>query len=87
MSIHLIVSGHVQGVWFRAGAREQALQLGLRGWAINCPDGTVEIHVEGEKETLDKFISWCRKGPSAAQVCALDIEYVEPQGFTTFEIR
>ncbi|MZG30021.1 MAG: acylphosphatase [Nitrospinae bacterium] len=86
-SVHLIVRGLVQGVWFRAGTREQALKLGLCGWAKNCPDGTVEIHAEGEKESLEKLIEWCRTGPSAAEVSSLDIEWVEPQGLTTFEIH
>ena len=86
-SVHLIVRGLVQGVWFRAGTREQALKLGLCGWAKNCPDGTVEIHAEGEKESLEKLIEWCRTGPSVAVVSSLDIEWVEPQGLTTFEIH
>jgi acylphosphatase len=59
MSVHLIVSGRVQGVCFRAGTRDQALELGLCGWAKNCPDGTVEIHAEGDKKTLEQFIIWC----------------------------
>ena len=87
MGVHLIARGKVQGVWFRAGTQEQALQLGLCGWVKNCPDGTVEIHAEGEKETLEQFIDWCRKGPPAAQVSNLDIEWVESQGLTDFEIR
>ena len=87
MSVHLIAHGKVQGVWYRAGTREQALQLGLSGWAKNCPDGTVEIHAEGEKEILELFINWCRKGPPAAQVSSLDIEWVESQAMTAFDIR
>ena len=87
MSVHLIAHGKVQGVWYRAGTREQALQLGLCGWAKNCPDGTVEIHAEGEKEILELFINWCQKGPPAAQVSSLDIECVESQAMTTFDIR
>ena len=87
MSVHLIAHGKVQGVWYRAGTREQALQLGLSGWAKNCPDGTVEIHAEGEKEILEQFINWCRKGSPAAQVSSLGIEWVESQGLTSFKIR
>lgn len=86
MSVHLIARGRVQGVWFRAGTCEQALQLGLCGWAKNCPDGTVEIHAEGEKETLEQFINWCRKGTPSAEVSALDIEWVDPKGLNSFEI-
>ena len=87
MSVHLIVSGRVQGVWFRAGTREQALELGLCGWAKNCPDGTVEIHAEGDKKTLEQFITWCRKGPPAARVSALEVEWVVCQSLTTFKIH
>ena len=87
MSVHLIVSGRLQGVWFRAGTREQALELGLCGWAKNCSDGTVEIHAEGDKKTLEQFITWCRKGPPAARVSALEVEWVVSQSLTTFKIH
>ncbi len=86
-AVHLIARGRVQGVWFRASTQEQALQLGVWGWVKNCKDGSVEIHAEAEKETLAGFISWCKKGPPTAQVFALDIEWISPQGFSTFEIR
>ena len=86
-AVHLIARGRVQGVWFRAGTQEQALQSGVCGWARNCPDGAGEIHAAGEKETLERFINWCRKGPPAAQVSDLDIEWVSPQGLITFEIH
>lgn len=86
-AVHLIVRGRVQGVWFRASTQEQALQLGVCGWAKNCQDGSVEIHAEAEKETLEEFINWCRKGPPAAQVSTLDIEWVHSQGLNTFEIH
>lgn len=86
-AVHLIVHGRVQGVWFRAGTQEQALQLGACGWVKNCPDGTVEIHAEGVKEVLEQFIAWCRKGTPAAQVSSLDIEWTHPQGLNNFEIR
>jgi acylphosphatase len=87
MSVHLIAHGKVQGVWYRAGTREKALQLGLCGWAKNCPDGTVEIYAEGEKKFLNSFINWCRKGSPAAQVSSLVIEWGESQGLTSFKIR
>ncbi len=86
-AVHLIVRGRVQGVCFRSRAREQALQLGVCGWVKNCSDGSVEIHAEGEKETVERFIIWCKKGPPAAQVSALDIDSVSPRGLTTFEIQ
>lgn len=86
-AVHLIARGRVQGVWFRASTQDQALQLGVCGWAKNCADGTVEIHAEAEKEILEQFVNWCKKGPPAAQVSALDIDWVEPQGLTTFQIH
>jgi len=87
MGVHLVVNGRVQGVWFRASTREQALQHGLCGWVKNCPDGTVEIHAEGEKEALEHFIAWCRKGPPAALVTTLDIMWISSQCLNTFEIH
>jgi acylphosphatase len=87
MSVHLIVHGKVQGVCYRAGTREKALELGLCGWAKNCPDGTVEIYAEGEKEILEQFINWCRKGSPAAQVSFLGIEWGESQSLTSFKIQ
>ena len=86
-AVHLFARGRVQGVWFRAGTQEQALQMAISGWAKNCSDGSVEIHAEGEKENLEQFINWCRKGTPAAQVSTLDVEWVPPQGLDSFEIR
>ena len=70
---HITVHGQVQGVWFRAGTKEKAEELGLTGWVMNRPNGTVEIHAEGEKSQLENFIAWCRQGTSAAKVTSLDI--------------
>ena len=84
---HIIVHGRVQGVWFRAGTKEQADELGLLGWVKNRPDGTVEIHAEGEKAQLEKFIAWCRKGTPAADVTSLDIDWIIAQEFKSFDIH
>ena len=86
-AVHLIARGRVQGVWFRAGTQEQALKSGVCGWVKNCRDGSVEIHAEAEKKALEWFIGWCRKGSPAAEVSALEIEWISPQGFSAFEIR
>ena len=84
---NIIVHGRVQGVWFRAGTKEKADQLGLLGWVKNRPDGTVEIHTEGEKQLLDKFITWCRIGTPAADVTSLDIDEVMVQEYKSFDIH
>lgn len=63
-----LVSGRVQGVFFRASTREQALELGLRGHAINLPDGRVEVVADGDAEALEKLAAWLRHGPPMAKV-------------------
>ncbi|MBA3486585.1 MAG: acylphosphatase [Lysobacter sp.] len=66
-----IVSGKVQGVWFRATTRERALALGLRGHAMNLPDGTVEVLAVGDCAALESLASWLRQGPPLARVDAV----------------
>ena len=63
-----LVSGRVQGVCFRASTREQALKLGLRGYAKNLPDGRVEVLAEGEAPALDALERWLQVGPPMAKV-------------------
>jgi len=63
-----LVSGKVQGVFFRASAREQALALGLRGHAINLDDGRVEVLAAGDAAAIETLAAWLRHGPPAAKV-------------------
>ncbi len=86
-AIHIIVHGQVQGVWFRAGTKAKAGELGILGWVKNRPEGTVEIHAEGEKSQLDNFIVWCRTGTPAANVTSIGLTSISFQNFTSFEIR
>ena len=83
--VHLKINGRVQGVYFRASTAEQARRLGLTGWVTNCPDSSVEVVAEGEREELKKLISWCRNGPPGAQVKEVRTEWEESteefQGF------
>ena len=60
------VRGKVQGVWYRASAREEAMKLGLNGWVANRPDGSVEVCVEGPRPKLERLLAWCHQGPPAA---------------------
>ena len=80
------VSGLVQGVFFRATTRDVASSLKLSGWVRNMPDGSVELHAEGEIEKVREMISWCRKGPPSALVEDLSVEWVEPVGEEGFRI-
>jgi acylphosphatase len=80
------VTGDVQGVGFRASARNEAQRRGVRGWARNEPDGSVTIDAEGEPDALAAFIAWCRHGPPAARIDQIAITSAEPVGHAGFEI-
>ena len=85
--LHIIVSGRVQGVWFRASTRLQAQQFGLAGQVWNRADGRVEIIAEGAEEFLLRLLAWCEKGPSGAWVDALEHNWSSCTGdFGGFEI-
>jgi acylphosphatase len=85
---HVIVHGLVQGVWFRASTRDEAVRIGVGGWVRNLPDGTVEALFEGEKKKVEELVGWCHRGPSGAQVSKVDIIWESDRGeFKKFEIR
>ncbi len=66
-----IVRGKVQGVWFRASTRDEALKLGLQGHACNLPNGDVEVLAVGDAAAIDKLATWLQRGPPMARVDAL----------------
>jgi acylphosphatase len=71
--VELRVRGRVQGVFYRASAREQARALGLTGYARNLDDGSVEVVAEGEQAAIERLIAWCRIGPSGARVSDVEV--------------
>lgn len=73
-AIHITVTGKVQGVFFRASAKETAESLNLTGFAQNQPDGTVYIEAEGDEDSLTKFVVWCKQGPARAAVTGVAVE-------------
>ena len=73
-TIRCIVSGHVQGVFFRASTREVANSLGLAGHAINLPDGRVEVLASGTMESLERLKEYIRSGPDGASVTSVTCE-------------
>jgi len=86
-SLKIKVHGRVQGVGFRYSTIQAATRIGVSGWVRNEWDGTVLIHCEGESTSVDRFVSWCRKGPAMAYVTSLDITPVPYEGiFTGFTI-
>ena len=86
--VHLIVSGRVQGVFFRAEAQEKAKELGVFGWVKNLSEGRVEAVFEGERDKVEEMVKWAKKGPPGAIVNDLNVVWEEYQAeFNNFEIR
>ena len=82
------IHGIVQGVFFRASTREEAVRTGVGGWVRNLPDGTVQALFEGEKIKVEAMIGWCHQGPPGARVNKVDIAWEPYQGeHNHFEIR
>jgi len=87
-NVHVIISGRVQGVWFRANTRQKAEQLGVTGWVRNTPDGCVEAVFEGEKNSVKEMLEWCNHGPPLAKVENVEIKKQTPtNGFNVFSIK
>ena len=77
---HLVVSGRVQGVFFRYKTQQTASGLGLKGMVRNRMDGCVELIAEGDKKKIEQLISWCWQGPDMARVDNVEIDWQEPTG-------
>ncbi len=85
--VHVIISGHVQGVFFRDSMRERARSLGVTGWVRNTSEGQVEAVLEGERDAVEKLVVWSRHGPSGAHVEEADERWEPYVGeFSGFEI-
>lgn len=85
--VHLIVSGFVQGVFYRASTRDTAARLGLTGWVRNLPDGNVEAVFEGPVEKIREAVAWCKDGPPGARVTRIDEKWDKYTGeFQSFNV-
>ncbi len=85
---HLLIKGRVQGVYYRAFARDIAIQLGLRGWVRNLSDGSVEALLEGDRDEIERAIKHCHSGPPGARVDDIDVTWEDYQGDQQgFQIR
>ncbi len=71
--VYVIISGKVQGVWFRAHTKNKAKELGINGWVKNTDDGKVEAIFEGDENNIYKILEWCSKGPLDASVSKIEI--------------
>jgi acylphosphatase len=83
----VVVSGRVQGVFFRASCRDEAKSAGVAGWVSNEPDGTVKAVFEGEADAVDQMIAWCHQGPPQADVDDVTVTEEQPEGLQGFESR
>lgn len=86
LCIQAMISGRVQGVFFRQSTKSRALELGLTGHAINLADGRVEVVACGEKNNINELVKWLHTGPDMAQVSSvehLEINIPAPTSFTT----
>ena len=83
----ITISGKVQGVWYRASAQDRAIELGLKGYVCNLPDGRVYAEAEGGPAALKAFVDWCRQGPLMAIVTEVSATPGDWQGFNDFKIR
>jgi acylphosphatase len=83
----LTIRGRVQGVFFRSGVRREADSRHVSGWAANCPDGSVEVVLEGAAGDVEDVVSYCAHGPRGAQVADVQVRECTPRGVRGFEIR
>lgn len=92
-AVRMVISGRVQGVFFRQHALERARELGLRGYVRNLPDGSVEAVASGSKYAIEKFIAFCRRGPASARVEGVKVAELDADaasqltGLTGFSVR
>ena len=82
------ISGHVQGVYFRANTRDRAKRFGLKGWVKNLANGNVKAVLEGDENDIESLINWFHKGPPMARVDDVKVDWKDPsREFERFKIR
>jgi acylphosphatase len=86
-AVDVLVTGSVQGVFYRASCAEQAERLGVTGWVANRPDGGVAGHFEGTPDAVDALVAWCRRGPQRASVTDVRVDETEAQQHRGFDVR
>ena len=85
-TVRLLIKGKVQGVFFRATAKEIAQALDLKGWVKNTADGHVEALVTGDEEGVQQFIEWSKRGPENAVVSSVSVETLAEKRFDDFRV-
>jgi acylphosphatase len=85
-TVHLLIKGKVQGVFYRATAKDIAEKTGVKGWIKNTESGDVEAVVTGTKELVNEFTEWCKKGSTLAKVSEVNITEREAEDFEEFVV-
>jgi acylphosphatase len=85
--VRLVVTGEVQGVFFRKGCADEARARGVAGFVQNMPDGTVEAAFEGAEADVDAMVAWCRRGTDWAEIDSVEVTEEQPKGDTGFSIE
>lgn len=83
----VVVTGRVQGVFFRDSCRHEAVGRGVTGWVRNTGDGAVEAVLEGSPDDVEAVVAWCRRGPDQAEVAGVEVSEEPPTGEGTFTVR
>jgi acylphosphatase len=83
----ILVSGKVQGVFYRQSTQEKAKALGITGMVKNLPNGNVQIMATGRSDQLDELVTWCKQGPPRAEVTSVQVEKLTPQAYSNFTIQ
>lgn len=86
-TVHLLIKGKVQGVFFRKTAKEIADKKGITGWVCNTGDSNVEITASGSEVALQEYINWCHTGTARAKVAEVQVTTIANQPFETFEVK
>jgi acylphosphatase len=87
ISVHVRVSGRVQGVFYRSFTKDKAKMLGVKGWVRNIPGGGVEAVLEGERQKVGELLRAMKSGPSGSMVLGMEFSELETKGYQDFEIE
>lgn len=85
-AVDVVVTGRVQGVFYRVSARDEASRLGVSGWIRNREDGAVVAHLEGEPHAVAELVEWCRHGPPGATVESVELSEAPTGGAAGFDV-
>jgi len=85
-TVHLLIQGKVQGVFYRTSAKQMADAMGITGWVKNTGEGHVEILAKGDEQIIEEYIKWCKQGPQKAVVTNLAVTKKDDEPLSGFAI-